>query len=291
MTLASAQPINFSQTAEALNIPQPHLSNQIKHLEKELGVELFNRKQRPPVLTPAGHQFLQETRHLLAQLEHAKVAAQQAHRGEVGYISIGINASASNSIFPQVFQRFRATFPSVSATLYEMASYQQVIQLKDRQLDVGLFHLDNLSSFQAQDQFEIIPILTERLIVVLPEQHPLTQHPEVRIADLSTEEFILPSAVIGGLRSQIVALCQQNGFFPRIKQEAAWITTFLSLVACNMGIALLPENAQNLQRTGIVYRPIQGESPTLTLVAVWRKGDTAPVLHNFLMILQQFVKS
>lgn len=284
------EPINFSQAAVVLNIPQPHLSNQIKHLEKELGVELFNRKKRPPVLTPAGQEFLQETRHLLAQLEHAKISAQRACRGEVGPISIGINASASNSIFPEIFQRFQATFPAVSVTLSEMASYQQVIRLKDRQLDVGLFHVDNLPAFEDKDEFEIMPILAERLIVVLSEHHALAQSPEVNIADLSDAGFILPSNLIGGLRAQVTHLCQKNGFSPQMKQEAAWITTFLSLVACNLGVAILPESAQNLQRTGVVYRPIQGESPSLVLVAAWRKGSITPVLQNFLMVLSQFTR-
>jgi len=113
VVLVSIEPINFSQAAETLNILQSYLSHQIKSLEKELGVELFNRKKRPPVLTPAGQEFLLETRHLLAQLERAKVAAQRIHRGKLGSIPIGIYASASNSLFPQIL-RCRNCFLRIS---------------------------------------------------------------------------------------------------------------------------------------------------------------------------------
>ncbi len=289
VVLASIEPINFSRAAETLKIPQPHLSNQIKYIEKELGVELFNRKKRPPTLTPAGQEFLLETRHLLTQFERAKVTAQRVHQGELGSITIGVNTSASNSIFPQILQQFRSQFPSVSVTLHEMASYQQIVRLKDRQLDVGFFHLDNLPFSQDMDRFEIMPILEEHLIVVLPEKHPLAQQPKIKIVDLKNEDFILPNPLIGGLRHQVIHLCQQSGFYPAIKQEAAWITTFLSLVACDLGVAILPKNAQNLQRNGIVYRPIQGDSPVLRLVAVWKQDEITAPLRNFLNVLQMFV--
>lgn len=288
ITLASLEPINFSHAAEMLNIPQPYLSQQIKRLEQELGVELFNRKQRPAVLTPAGHEFLKETRHILSQLDHATVSAQRAHRGEIGQLRVGINISISNSKFPELFLAFRSSFPSVDITLHEMISRDQIEQLQNQQLDVGFFHSHELDDFDCKDDFETLLFIEESLIIVLPERHPLAKQPQVKIADLKDEQFVLPSALIRGFRQQIIALCQQAGFFPKIKQEATWITTSLSLVACEVGVTILPANVQNLQRVGVAYRPIQGESPMLKLLAVWKRDHASATLRNFLMVLQQF---
>lgn len=283
--LARMEPISFSQAAEKLHIPQPHLSSQIKKLEKELEIELFDRKKHPSTLTLAGRHFLESIYHLPAQLEYAKISARQVFRGEAGSIRIGINTSASNSIFPKIFLKFSATFPLTTAILHEAGSYQQILQIKERQLDVGLFHLDNISALE--EEIECRSFLEERLIVALPEGHPTSKSLSINIEDLRNETFILPSPIIAGLRSKVIALCQSNGFSPRVKQEAAWITTFLSLVACNLGVAILPENTKNLQRPGVIYRPIQGESPRLQLGVVWRKNDANPVLQNFLTTLEQ----
>lgn len=75
------------------------------------------------------------------------------------------------------------------------------------------------------------------------------------------------------------------GFKPKVKQEAAWISTVLSLVAGGMGISLLPANVQNLQRGGVIYRSIQGKSPSLELVAVWRSDHVSIILENFLEVI------
>lgn len=288
VTLASMERINFSHAAGMLNIPQPYLSQQIKRLEQELGVELFNRKQRPPALTPAGHEFLKETRHILSQLDYAKVSAQRAHRGELGQIRVGINISISNSKFPELLLAFRGSFPSVEIILHEMISRDQIEQLQNQQLDVGFFHSHELDDFDCKDDFETLLFIEESLIIVLPERHPLAKQTQVKIADLKDEQFILPSALIRGFRQQIVALCQQAGFFPKIKQEATWITTSLSLVACEVGVTILPANVQNLQRVGVAYRRIQGESPMLKLLAVWKRDHATATLQNFLMVLKQF---
>lgn len=288
ITLASMKPINFSHAAEMLNIPQPYLSQQIKRLEQELGVELFNRKQRPAALTPAGHEFLKEIRHIHSQLDRAKVSAQRAHRGEIGQLRVGINISISNSKFPELFLVFRGGFPSVEITLHEMISRDQIEQLQNQQLDVGFFHSYELDDFDCKEDFETLLFLEESLMIVLPERHPLAQQSQVKIVDLKDEQFILPSATIRGLRQQIIALCQEAGFFPKIKQEATWMTTSLSLVACEVGVTILPANVQNLQRMGVAYRPIQGESPMLKLLAVWQRDYATATLQNFLMVLQRF---
>jgi DNA-binding transcriptional LysR family regulator len=288
VTLAGMKRINFSHAAETLNIPQPHLTQQIQRLERELGVQLFNRRKRPPELTLAGQEFLRETRHVLEHLERAKVLAQRSHRGEIGHLRVGINISVSNSDFPNLILAFRDRFPDVGITLKEMIAADQIVQLIDQKIDVGFFHSYELLAFDNKDKFESQLVLEESLVVVLPERHPLAKQSQIQISELKDEPFILPSTSIDGFRCQIIELCQRSGFFPRMKQEATWTTTTLSLVSCEMGVTILPTHVQNIQRSGVVYRPIQGETPKLGILAVWLKGDESKVLSNFLTVVKPF---
>jgi DNA-binding transcriptional LysR family regulator len=130
-------------------------------------------------------------------------------------------------------------------------------------------------------------IAEEYLMVVLPERHPLAQKTAIKVSDLKDEPFVLPSLAIAGFRHQIINLCQRAGFFPRMQQEATWTTTSLSMVACEVGITILPSHVQNLQRSGVVYRAIEGESPKLQIVAVWSKGSESKVLQNFIEVIKQ----
>ena len=98
-----------------------------------------------------------------------------------------------------------------------------------------------------------------------------------------------PSSLLYGLRDLTERLCLEAGFKPKVKQEAAWISTVLSLVSGGVGVSLLPANVKNLQRTGVVYRSLQGKSPTLEIGAVWRKDNPSVVLQNFLTTLQSLI--
>src|SRR5919202_1841359 len=93
-----AEELNFCRAAERLHIAQPPLSQQIRCLENELGLQLFDRKTRPLQLTPAGQVFLEETRQIFTQVEQAIILAQRASRGEMGRLTVGINTSIANSI-------------------------------------------------------------------------------------------------------------------------------------------------------------------------------------------------
>jgi DNA-binding transcriptional LysR family regulator len=287
VTLASMERINFSRAADILNIPQPHLTQQIKRIEQEVGAKLFDRSKRPAKLTPAGQVFLQEACEALIRLDRAKLSAQSAECGEAGHMHIGINISLANSRFPELLLAFRDRFPSVELRLHETIASDQISQLQNQRLDIGFFHLYDLEPFDYRNEFESLAIAEESLMVVLPERHPLAQQTTIKISDLKDEPFVLPSLAIAGFRHQIINLCQRAGFFPKMQQEATWTTTSLSMVACEVGITILPSHVQNLQRLGVVYRAIEGESPKLQIVAVWSKGSESKVLQNFIEVIKQ----
>ncbi|BAY30524.1 LysR family transcriptional regulator [Nostoc carneum NIES-2107] len=283
--IAVAEEKNFSYAAQRLHIAQPPLSQQISALEAEIGVKLFDRKKRPLQLTSAGQVFLAEARLVLTQVEHAIIQTQRASRGEIGELVVGTNSSIANSLLPDMLRIFRDRFPHVKLVLRELTAAQQIQELQNRRLDIAFDRL--LNSYQQNTELCYLPIGRESLVIALPKTHPFASQPEIPLQDLANEPFVLPSTELVPSYTEIIHLCEQAGFFPNVVQEATWMITVLSLVAGGVGVALLPSNVQNLQRQGVVYKPIQGANLTREIVVLWRQEDTSPVLHEFLKVIQE----
>src|SRR5690554_4601167 len=111
--VAVADVLSFTRAAERLHIAQPPLTQQIRALEAELGLELFHRTKRRVELTPSGRVFVQHARRILASVEEMTAASQRVHRGEVGRIAIGFLSSIAFDYFPRVIRAFRSRFPDV----------------------------------------------------------------------------------------------------------------------------------------------------------------------------------
>jgi DNA-binding transcriptional LysR family regulator len=285
--IAVAEEKNFSYAAQRLHIAQPPLSQQISALEAEIGVKLFDRKKRPLQLTSAGEVFLEEARLVLTQLEQTIIQTQRASRGEIGQLVVGTNSTIANSLLPEMLRIFRDRFPNVKLILRELTAAEQIQELHNRRLDLGFDRLPH--SHQQDTNLSYLPIGRESLVIALPQTHPLTTLAEIPLQAMADEPFVLPSPEIVPSYTEIINLCQQAGFFPKVIQEATWMITVLSLVAGGMGVALLPSNVQNLQRTGVVYRPIKGANFTREIVVVWRKDDSSPVLQKFLNVIREII--
>jgi DNA-binding transcriptional LysR family regulator len=286
-----AQERNYTNAAKKLNIPQPHLSAQIKSLEKELGVELFIR-DRPLKLTPAGTVFLQEVEILLTQLERTKHLTQRANRGEIGRLTVGINTSISNSLLPDILREFRANFPDIDLVLQELLAKESQEKLINGSIDLNFENMQNLRDIDEQPFLTSEVILQEPLIMIIPANHPLAKKSQVWLQDLDGEDFVMPAHdSVPGLNATIQELCKQAGIHLKITQEATWMTTVLSLVAGGLGISLLPLNAANLQRKGVVYKEIQDSTTLFELAVVWRCSKSSIILDNFLAVVREIAST
>jgi DNA-binding transcriptional LysR family regulator len=136
--VAIAQEGNFSRAAERLHVSQPPLSTQIKSLEDELGVRLFERSNRGVSLTAAGSVFYEETRAVLARLEHAKSKALRADRGDIGMLAVGFVSIADYGILPPALKHFRSSFPLVEVQLHELTTDAQIRELRAMRLELGI---------------------------------------------------------------------------------------------------------------------------------------------------------
>jgi DNA-binding transcriptional LysR family regulator len=280
--VAVAQARSFSRAAEALNMAQPPLSQQIKALERELKVQLVDRTTYPIQLTIAGQTFLEEALAILSHVERATRTTQQVDRGCVGKLTLGIHNSFANSHLPNLVVQFHQQFPDVRLEFREVTVMQELELLQNHQLDV-VFHRSATVDWD-RTNFNYLPLLEENFVLVLPENHPLTAQSSVLLAALEGESLILPDFDVLPFYHQVIDACRQCGFEPKLDLSirSGGLITLLSLVATGLGLAVMPGHTQILHREGIVYRPLQGLNLRRQIGLVWRKDDPSPVLKAFL---------
>jgi len=279
-----AEELHFGRAAEKLHMSQPPLSIQIRTLEDELGVTLLNRTQRHVSLTQAGQAFLQEARKILAQVEQAVLTTRRAGRGEIGELVVGFISVADYNVLPIVLREFRRRFPLVNLTLRESTTDVQVEDLTAGRIDVG-FVLPPISAPGIASE----AILREGLIAALPRRHPLAARPgKIALSALAGSPFILfPRRMAPGLYDAVVSFCRAAGFSPRVGQEAVQMQTIVSLVSAELGVALIPQSLENLQRTGVAYKSLREQSPLIEIHLAWRQDDALPALKLFLELARQ----
>jgi DNA-binding transcriptional LysR family regulator len=276
--VAVAEELHFGRAAARLHLAQPPLSRQIRQLEVELGVPLFERSKRHVRLTDAGAVFLVEARAVLAAAEQAAQAARRAARGEVGQLTVGFIGAASYSVLPGIVQAFRARYPSVELVLHEMTTAEQLAALRDGQLGAGLVRPP-----VADPVLAATTVLREPLVVALPAAHPLAAQRRVAVAALAGEPWVLfPRRLAADLYDQILALCEGAGFRPRLAQEAVQMQTVVRLVGAGVGVSLVPRSAESLHSAGVAYRPLRGAAAEVEMAVAWRRDEESALLRQFL---------
>ncbi|MCC5635852.1 LysR family transcriptional regulator [Nostoc sp. CHAB 5844] len=277
-----AEELHFGKAAEKLQIAQPPLSQQIRQLEAELGFELFHRTKRNVQLTQAGQVFLSEVQQILQQLQQAIQIGQQTSRGEVGKLVVGFVSSSAYNILPDILKEYRNRVPGVSLELHELTTDQQLDWLREGRMDVGFIRppVDD-------HKFSWETIFQESLMVALPETHELANQSHISLTSLANEAFIsFPRKLAPGVYDLIISLCQQSGFSPNVVQEAIQMQTIISIVAAEIGVAVVPASLQNLQRTGVIYKHIEEHTPKVAIAMIWRSSETSPTVQKFLEIVR-----
>lgn len=277
-----AEELHFGKAAERLHIAQPPLSQQIRQLETELGFELFHRTKRKVELSEAGKVFLIEIQQIFRQLEQAIFLGRQTSRGEIGQLVVGFVSSAAYNILPNILRNFRSNIPDVSLELHELTTDEQLRWLQSGRIDVGFVRppVD-------ENTYESKIIFRESLAIALPQNHRLANQDNVSLQSLKNESFILFSRFLApGLYDLIISFCQQVGFSPSVAQKAIQMQTIVSLVAADIGVAIVPESLQNLQRTGVVYKSFVEKTPQVSIAMIWRKHDVSAILEKFLGVIK-----
>jgi DNA-binding transcriptional LysR family regulator len=284
--LVVAEELHFGRAAARLHITQPPLSQQIRQLEDELGVPLFQRTKRRVQLTDAGRAFREAAQQMLDQAAQAVRTAQRVHRGEIGPLTVGFVGSAMAGRFSEILLAFRTCFPEVALTLQELTTAQQVEALRQRRIDIGV-----LRPPIGEEDFAFETIDRESFVVVLPKTHPLAAQQRIPLRALAQETVVMvPRVLWPGMEDDIVEFCQRAGCYPQRLSGATQTLTVIGLVAAGMGLSLVPASMQTVRWKGIVYRPVQERTPLADLTVAWRRDETSAVVKMFVGVVREMTR-
>jgi len=278
---AVAEESHITRAAERLGIQQPPLSQQIKALEEELGIQLFRRKPRGVELTDAGKAFYSDARDILERVENALVRAKRTARGEQGRLSVGFTSSAPhNPIVPGLIREFQRAWPGVSLELVEDGTGILAEAVQAERIDVA-FVRSNIGNAEG---LRILPAVEEPMVAAIPADHALASEKEpISLSRFRDAPFILYRRQSGpGLFDAIVGACARAGFNPDIVQEAPQIVSTLNLVAAGIGVSFVPQSLSALAMPGVRFLAVRARPALIApLYLACRRVDYSEPAKNF----------
>ena len=266
-----AEERHFGRAAERLFVAQPALSQTIKALEAQIGVQLLDRSTRRVDLTPAGARLLERAHGILDAIDDAVAEARRIDAGEQGSLRLGFIGSASFGLMPALARAVGDALPLLQLDLTgDLLSPEVAARLSDGSLDVGV-----LRPFDLAPGVNSRVLRSEPLVAALPTGHPAASAPVV-LGDLADEPFISYQARASAMASALVAACCAAGFTPTIRTEVRETATLVAFVASGQGVALVPQGVAHLQIPGVEYVPLADEV-TIDLIAAWRTDAPATI--------------
>src|ERR1700735_4510484 len=277
--LSIAETLHFGRTAELIHLSQPALSLQIRALEEEVGVRLFERNRRKTALTAAGVAFRNEAAAALSRLEEATRRAKLAASGKLGLLRIGFISTAGAEIVPDIFRQFRTLNPDVEFSLRAITTADQIKMLQAGTLDIGFLRLP-IGEHSALD---IVTVHRERFVLVVPVSHKLAKRKKARLSDVAGEDFVMYERIYApGFHDLIFGILRDARIVPNVSQTAAAeISTVISLVVAHMGIAISPASAVKHSGAPVVACDIVDQTPMSEIGMAVREGTRAPVVDHF----------
>lgn len=279
-----AKELHYRKAAELLFISQSALSQQIKQLENVLGLLLFDRSNKKVVLTEAGLLFYRDVQQIMGKVDHALTNLKHYKDGHTGQISIGFVASAMASILPDLLKAFHTDCPKIKFQLDELNNADQLKALELEQLDIGFMRSNHLPS-----GFRSHQVKTETFSVVLPSKHPISASNFVDVGALRDEHFILlPNEKSPLYYQQILDLCADQGFMPKVAHRSIHAPTIFRLVENGMGLSIIPSSLAVSENPNIKFIELAQIPQRTKLYAVWKADNSNPALPFFLEMLPQW---
>jgi DNA-binding transcriptional LysR family regulator len=280
-----AEELNFTRAANRLDIAQPVLSRQIRDLEREIGVRLFDRNSSRVFLTDAGNRLLSEARVVLQHAAQALLTARQVQAGAVGTLRLGIGKGLGD-VVSRIINGYIRLFPTVEIDVRDVASGFQSAAFNDRKIDVG-FVRPPVNNPQLTSK----PLFEERLSVVLRKASPLAKRTRIRLKDLATEKLLMIDRRISpGVYEKILELYRDAGIMPQIipTETIPYDEAGAILVESGKGIYLaVGENPYYPSFANrLVALPLAEPSAVIPVDIVWRKDEQARSTLEFVKYAQ-----
>lgn len=268
--VALAEHRHFGRAAKASFVSQPTLSTQVKKLEEELGVTLFERTPRKVLLTEVGREITQRARDVLNEIAQIRAAAQRTRDPESGTVRLGIFPTLGPYLLPHVIPAIRKRFPRLELLLTEEKTEVVLNLLREGRLDAGILALP-IHDDQLHQEF----LFEEDFVLAVPEGHELATHGALKYNDLCDQNLLL---LEDGhcLRDQALEVCQLAGARERSGFRATSLETLRQMVAAGVGITLLPALAVKppvAPSPAIHLLEFRGRAPSRRVAMVWRKSS------------------
>ncbi|MGE6536291.1 LysR family transcriptional regulator [Bacillus luti] len=264
--LAVSKELHFTRAAEKLNISQPSLSQQIRALEHEVGMPLFDRIGKKISLTEAGKILLLHTKTIFHEIEQARSAIQDLNGLQHGSLTIGSLLTVVNYLLPPTILNFNKLYPNIELSVLGLRTGDIREKLLQNELDIGITFLP------VQDKEIVsIPLYKSELTLVVPTGHTLTERSHISIVELQDYPLILlPKNFF--LTELITSHCQKFDFTPKPILEISTMESLIQMVSKGMGITVLPKPYIDfLQNTNIQALKIKDPTPTIDIGLIYRK--------------------
>jgi DNA-binding transcriptional LysR family regulator len=272
-----AEELHFRRAAERLHISQPSVSQQVRTLEEELGVRLFERNRRGVALTAAGDALLDDARDVIARATRAADRARAAGSGERGRLRLSLTRSQTGGLTGQIVDGFRARYPQVDLDLSVGHTSLHVEQLRQGAIDVAFVRPP-----LGDPDLEELMLGREPLVCVLPSIHPLTRRRLIRREDLVDQPLVWwPRDHGPGAWEEMLTGVYGDGTWPQPTRTEPEEERIVSAVAEGAGISfIMLERSRSLRVPGAVYRRFAAPEPTVGIALAWRRRSNLPVIDR-----------
>jgi len=240
---------HFTRAAEAICVGQSSLSQQIGKLEDELGVKLFERTTRRVYPTPAGEEFIQCARRILAEIESAK-QCMDAHSGVLrGMLNVGTIPTLTNIDFGSIMASFHQLHPGLNLNIVQEGSHKLLELLRLREIEIALLTLPFLDDCR---DMEIIHLAEDEYVFVMSETHRLAKRKSIDLSEVANENFVFHKKE-QSIYHICLQACRQAGFEPKIVCQSTGNSISFALISSGMGIGFFPkEDVRTTRCKGIV---------------------------------------
>jgi DNA-binding transcriptional LysR family regulator len=283
--VAVAETLHFGRAAMRLNMRQPPLSQQIRQLEDELGVKLFDRSGRQVQLTAAGEMFVQDARLVLAQASHAGQVGERLRQGEAGQLVIGVAGPADADYFVQIMRLFAQRHPQVRVVIRNLSTAEQIQALLEERLHAGF-----ITPPTDHPDLRFETVLHTPIVLAVPRGHALAARARVPLTAVAAERLIMFSrAMAPGFFDAIASACRTAGFGLHVKHEVENLQSAYGLVAAGLGVAFVPAGLEADVPKGVALKPLAPQLPRVDceIALAYRRQSGCELVAGFVDVVNE----
>jgi DNA-binding transcriptional LysR family regulator len=276
---------SFSRAAKALSVKQSSLSRRVQSLEDQLGVQLFERSKRGTMPTENGKAFLTVARRIVTDMDNLVTTARNVSYGEEGRLAIGFSSSLMTGNLRLVIGDYITRFPDVQFDGIEGGTEKMFNGLQARIVDAAIVPANITDGGLSKQN-----LWSERLMIAVPEDHPLAAADVIFWTDLRSEVFVVPTDGIGPVLANILSSkLGAHSYHANIITQDTSLESIISTVSIRRYIAIATETSTGVTWPGLVFREIsdQGGPARLDFSLYWRQENENPALKRFFKLLQE----